>query len=220
MAWTYDHPRPAVATDIAIFTLRGGALRLLLIRRGGAPFQGEWALPGGFLREGETLDACARRELLEETGVDAPLLHPFANFSDPGRDPRGWVISAAHLALLPSDRLVLRADTDAADARWFALDALPTLAFDHEAIVATALADLRRRLAGFAILFALLPDAFTFGEFQAAYEAVSGTPVEKRNFRKSVIASGLVGETQQLRRGAHRPARLFIRACARSEAAE
>lgn len=210
MPYTYAHPHPAVATDIAIFSLRPEGLSLLLIERGGMPFAGSWALPGGFLAPDETLDECARRELREETGVDAPVLFHFGNFSTPDRDPRERVISVAYLALLRFDSLRVQAASDAANAQWFTIGLLPQLAFDHDRIVIEALAALRAKLGDMQILFALLQERFTLTELQSAYEALAGTNVEKRNFRKMVV--GAVRETDEFSRGAHRPARLFERA--------
>jgi 8-oxo-dGTP diphosphatase len=210
--YAYAHPHPAVATDIAIFTLRDGRLSILLIRRGVEPFAGGWALPGGFLRPDEDLDACAHRELKEETGVEAPVLTPFANFSAPERDPRERVISAAYLALIPSDDAPLKADTDAAEARWFAMDALPALAFDHDHIVERALARLRELCREMGILLALLPERFTLTELQTAYEAVMAALADRRNFQKQALASGLLEETEDRTTGRHRPARLWRRA--------
>jgi len=209
MPFTYEYPHPAVATDIAVFTLRRGALNVLLIERGAEPFKGAWALPGGFLQPDEELDACALRELREETGVDADLLVHFGNFSAPGRDPRERVISVAYLALLPSDELRLEADTDAAQARWFPIDAPPKLAFDHEMILQRALAALSGQAGRITPLFALLPPRFTLSQLQAAYEAVIGEEAEKRNFRKMVATLECVRETDDFVHGAHRPARLY-----------
>lgn len=209
MPFTYEYPHPAVATDIAVFTLRRGALNVLLIERGAEPFRGAWALPGGFLQPDEELDACARRELMEETGVDADLLVHFGNFSAPDRDPRERVISVAYLALLASDELRLQADTDAAQARWFAIDALPALAFDHHVILKRALEALSARAGRIQPLFALLPPRFTLSQLQGAYEAVIGEEAEKRNFRKMVATLGCVRETEDFVHGAHRPARLY-----------
>lgn len=209
MPFTYEYPHPAVATDIAVFTLRRGALNVLLIERGGEPFKGAWALPGGFLQPDEELDACARRELREETSVDAEVLIHFANFSAPGRDPRERVISVAYLALLPSDELRLQADTDAAEARWYAVDDLPALAFDHAVILKRALAALSGQAGQITPLFALLPPRFTLSQLQAAYEAVIGEEAEKRNFRKMIAALDCVRETEDFVHGAHRPARLY-----------
>lgn len=209
MPFTYEYPHPAVATDIAVFTLRRGALNVLLIERGGEPFKGAWALPGGFLQPDEELDACALRELREETGVDADLLVHFGNFSAPGRDPRERVISVAYLALLPSDELRLEADTDAAEARWFPIDAPPALAFDHAMILKRALAALSSQAGRITPLFALLPPRFTLSQLQAAYEAVIGEEAEKRNFRKMIATLDCVRETEDFVHGAHRPARLY-----------
>jgi len=209
MPYTYDYPHPAVASDIAVFTLRRAALHVLLIERGGDPFRGAWALPGGFLQPDEELDACARRELKEETGVDADVLLHFGNFSAPARDPRERVISVAYLALLPSDELRLEASTDAAQARWFPVDDLPPLAFDHPEILRGALAALSVEARRVAPLFALLPPRFTLSQLQAAYEAVTGDDAEKRNFRKMVATLGCVRETEDFAHGAHRPARLY-----------
>lgn len=211
--YTYAYPHPAIATDVAIFTLRGGALAVLLVERGQDPFQGKWALPGGFLQPDEDLDACARRELLEETQVDAPVLVHFANFSAPDRDRRGpneRVVSVAYFALLPSDRLELRAQTDASDARWFGLGELPELAFDHAQIVARALSALKDQITrSLDTLFALLPARFSLSALQRAYEAVTQAPTEKRNFRKMALSSDLIEETNEMERGSHRPARLY-----------
>ncbi|MDP3492586.1 MAG: NUDIX domain-containing protein [Hyphomonadaceae bacterium] len=194
-----------------MFTLIAGDLSLLLIKRGGPPFEGSWALPGGFLAPDEDLDSCAHRELKEETGVDAELLFHFANFSAPDRDPRQRVVSIAYLALLRFDLITLKAGSDAADARWFPLASLPNLAFDHREIVDVAVRTLRERLGDLAILFALLPQSFTLTAMQDAYDAVAGAPIDKRNFRKVVFDAGLVEDTGELSRGRHRPARLYRR---------
>ncbi len=215
MIYSYPYPHPALTTDIAVFTLREGRLCVLLIERAEEPYAGAWALPGGFLRMDETLDACARRELLEETGVEASVLFPFANYSEPDRDPRERVISAAYLALMPFDQMSPRADSDAAAVRWAHLDDLPQLAFDHADIVDGAQKALRSRCEAFEILFGLLPAKFTLSAFQAAYEAVMGEPADRRNLHKAVLASGLVTATGETSRGRHRPARLF---CAKSQA--
>lgn len=144
MAASYDYPRPSLTTDVALFRVADRRLELLLIRRKNPPFQGDWALPGGFLDEGETLDACAARELAEETGVREAQLFPLANFSTPGRDPRGWTVSAAYVGLAPPDTQATAGD-DAGEVAWSSIDTLPQLAFDHADIVARALAWLQSR---------------------------------------------------------------------------
>lgn len=210
----YQYPHPAVATDIAIFTLREGQIALLLVKRRDAPFAGRWALPGGFLKDNEDLDSCARRELREETNVDAKFLEHFGNFSSPDRDPRERVISIAYFALVESKGIILRAGTDAAEARWWPAEKLPSkrmLAFDHEQIIGEALNALRSRAEDFEILFSLLPEKFTLSELQVVYEAVSAKTTDKRNFRKKVQASNLIDETSEFERGNFRPARLYRR---------
>ena len=138
MAFTYDYPRPGLTTD-AVVVRPEPQPQVLLVRRRGEPFKDMWALPGGFLDEHEDLDACVRRELAEETGLTGVELHPLANFSRPGRDPRGWTVSAAYVGLAPAGAEPVAGD-DAAEVRWFELAALPPLAFDHAEIVAAALA--------------------------------------------------------------------------------
>ena len=134
----YDWPRPAVTTDIAVFCEQGGVASILLIQRGHEPFAGSWALPGGFLDEGETLEACAARELAEETGLVAGDLSLFGTYSDPGRDPRGRTISVAFWTRVRAG-VEATAGDDAAACRWFALEDLPDLAFDHDRIVKDAI---------------------------------------------------------------------------------
>lgn len=136
----YRFPRPAFTADVVAFTRVDGARSVLLIRRGNEPFAGQWALPGGFVDEGERPVDAARRELAEETGLHHQgMLDLVGVYGDPGRDPRGWTVSAAYRALLDTPVDVTGSD-DAADARWFPLDALPPLAFDHDRIVADAVA--------------------------------------------------------------------------------
>ena len=204
-------PRPSVTVDVVIFTVRDKRLTLLLIQRKESPFEGCWALPGGFVRPEETLEGAARRELAEETGVTNVFLEQLRAFGDPGRDPRTWVITVAHTALIPSDRLVLRADTDAADARWFPLADLPgPLAFDHQTILDYALMSLRARLEkDLHVARALLPTRFTLTQMQEIYEILLGRPYDKRNFRKWVLGTGSLAATDQEQRGQHRPALLY-----------
>jgi len=204
-------PRPSVTVDVVIFTVRDKRLTLLLIQRKESPFEGHWALPGGFVRPEETLEGAARRELAEETGVTNVFLEQLRAFGDPGRDPRTWVITVAHTALIPSDRLVLRADTDAADARWFPLADLPgPLAFDHQTILDYALMSLRARLEkDLHVARALLPTRFTLTQMQEIYEILLGRPYDKRNFRKWVLGTGSLAATDQEQRGQHRPALLY-----------
>jgi 8-oxo-dGTP diphosphatase len=139
--YTYDYPRPAVAVDLVIISKEKNR-RVLLIRRKHDPFAGMWALPGGFVEMEESLEAAARRELKEETGVEAERLEQLYTFGDPGRDPRGRVISVVYLAIVDAAKLMPRAADDAAEVGWHPLSQPPPLAFDHAEILACA----RRRL--------------------------------------------------------------------------
>ncbi len=139
--FTYDYPRPSVTVDAALVT-RGPARQILLIRRKHDPFAGTWALPGGFVDMDETLEASARRELREETGLEVGDLEQLHTFGDPGRDPRGRTISVVYLAEVDAAALQPRADDDAAEVGWHSLLQPPALAFDHAEI----LARVRKRL--------------------------------------------------------------------------
>lgn len=142
--YTYDHPRPAVTTDVALFRHAGErGWEILLIRRAGEPFAGQWALPGGFVDELEPLEAAAARELEEECGIRGVDLRQIGAFGDPHRDPRGHTVSIAYLGIVRNPVEAKAAD-DAADARWFPLDRLPPFAFDHEELVRAAVERLRR----------------------------------------------------------------------------
>jgi 8-oxo-dGTP diphosphatase len=208
--YCYQYPHPAVTTDVVLFTIRHGRLQLLLIRRGGEPFKGQWALPGGFLDIEEDLEDGALRELEEETGVSGVYLEQLRTYGKPERDPRERVISVAYYALAPSERLQLQAASDAAEASWFPIGDLPTLAFDHNEIIRAAHERLVAKLDYSTIAFQFMPQQFTLGELQEVYEILLDAEVDKRNFRKWALALEQVVETgAQRRRGSHRPARLY-----------
>lgn len=208
--YRYRHPHPAVTTDIVLFTIRDDQLKLLLIKRGGEPYQGHWALPGGFVEMDEDLEMSARRELEEETGVSGVYLEQLYTFGRPDRDPRERVITVAYYALIPSNQMRLQAATDAEAVGWFAFEEPPPLAFDHDEIVAMAHQRLVAKLDYSTIAFQFLPREFTLSELQNVYEIIRREPVDKRNFRKQVLALGKLMETKKMKRdGAHRPARLY-----------
>lgn len=210
MPHTYEYARPALTVDAVVFGLDAGELKILLIQRGLAPFKSRWALPGGFVQAGETLDEAVARELEEEAGLRQVFLEQLYTFGEVDRDPRERVISVAYYALVKLADHTTRAATDAADARWFPAAAAPTLAFDHVAILAMALDRLRGKLRYQPIGFELLPDKFTLTQLQQLYETVLGTPLDKRNFRKKVLGFDLLLPLEEtLREGRHRPAQLF-----------
>jgi 8-oxo-dGTP diphosphatase len=184
-------PAFAVTVDVVILTMSEGVLHVLLVRRGEAPFQGMWAIPGGFKRPPETLDEAARRELVEETGVDVPsLLAQFGAYGDPGRDPRMNVVTVAYLAVLRDVGEVI-AGSDAADARLVpvseVLNETMDLAFDHLRIVRDAIDRVRVELEVSGIATAFVGTTFTMAELRAVYEAIWGVQLDAANFRRSVV---------------------------------
>ncbi|MFC5267613.1 NUDIX domain-containing protein [Kribbella qitaiheensis] len=208
-----------VAADLVILTVRDGSLEVLLIRRGIAPHKGRWALPGGFVRPEEDLEAAARRELGEETSLLSDRIHleQVATYGEPGRDPRGRVISVAYLALVP-DLPAPVAGTDAASASWVPVaevleDPTKRLAFDHHRILTDAVERARAKLEYSSLATAFCADEFTISELRGIYEAVWGVPLDPRNFhRKATKTDGFVtplGATTT--RDGGRPAQLFRR---------
>jgi ADP-ribose pyrophosphatase YjhB (NUDIX family) len=207
MAQTRYH-YPATSVDVVIFTLRADDLQVLLVRRKHAPFEGRWAIPGGFVETDESLEAAARRELKEETGVRDVYLEQLYTFGDPKRDPRGRVVTVAYLALVPAP-LAVQAGDDASDARWWSVYKLPSLAFDHAKILQYALQRLRYKLEYTAAGFQLLPPSFTLTEIQKAYEIVLGEPLDKRNFRRRIAEADILEETGASTLSRGRPAKLY-----------
>jgi 8-oxo-dGTP diphosphatase len=199
-----------VTVDIVIFALRDWELQVLLIRRGIPPFEGRWALPGGFVHDDESLEAAARRELEEEAGVRDVYLEQLYTFGQPGRDPRGRVVTVAYYALLTTEAAPLVAGTDAGAAGWMPARKHPPLAFDHEQILGYALERLTNKLEYTTVGFKLLPRTFTLGQLQRVYEAVLGRPLDKRNFRRKMSLLGILKPLEAwVQDGPSRPARLY-----------
>lgn len=210
MPYTYQYPRGALTVDCVVFGFGEGELKVLLIERGLEPFKGRWALPGGFVRVDETLDAAARRELEEEAGIKDVFLEQLYTFGTVNRDPRERVVSVAYYALVTLANFTTKAATDASDAQWFPVSKVPELAFDHSEILVAALNRLKGKVRYEPIGFELLPPKFTLSQLQHLYESVLETELDKRNFRKKVLGLGLLlplKETQIT--GRHRPAQLF-----------
>jgi 8-oxo-dGTP diphosphatase len=157
MAYTYQYPRAALTVDCVVFGFDEGDLKVLVIERGLEPFKGRWALPGGFVRVDEPLDAAARRELQEEAGLTNVFLEQLYTFGMVDRDPRERVVSVAYYALVKLSEHEAKAATDAANARWFPVLKVPRLAFDHEAILRTAVERLKGKVRYRPIGFEVLP---------------------------------------------------------------
>jgi 8-oxo-dGTP diphosphatase len=210
MAFYYQYPRAALTVDCVVLGFDEGELKVLLIERGLEPFKGRWALPGGFVSLDETLDEAARRELVEETGLANVFLEQLYTFGGVDRDPRERVVSVAYYALVKLSKHRAKAATDAANAEWYPVSKVPKLAFDHAEILGAALTRLKGKVRYQPIGFELLPPKFTLSQLQHLYEAVLGTTLDKRNFRKKVLGFGLLAPLEEtFQAGRHRPARLF-----------
>lgn len=216
VSFTSEYPPFYVTCDLVLLTVREGALAVLLVTRGGEPFAGRFALPGGFVEVGEGLEAAAYRELSEEAGIGrrGVILEQLAAYGAPGRDPRARVVSVAWLALgagLPEPT----AGSDAAAAHWMPVDAAlgsrRRLAFDHRRILSDGVERARAKLEDTGYAAALCGDTFTVADLHAVYEAVWGVRLDRANFHRKVTGvEGFLTPTGELREGARgRPARVF-----------
>lgn len=199
--------RPVLTIHVVIFTLREGGLHVLLTPCSEPPFKNAWALPGSLMHMDESLEQTASRKLEELTGVVDSYLEQLYTYGEIGRHPRGRVVTVAYFALLPADA-PLRAG-DGSQARWFPVERLPELAFDHHEIIAYALRRLRYKLEYTAAGFELLPETFTLTELQRTYEMILGEKLDKRNFRRRILEAGIIEPTARLKSGEGRPARLY-----------
>lgn len=175
--YIYKYPHPSVTTDCVIFGFDGLQLRVLLIERKNDPYKGYWAFPGGFLNEDESAETGALRELEEETGMKSAYIKQFHTFSSPNRDPRERVLTIAFYALV--NIVEVTANDDAANARWFALDEVPSLAFDHDTILNMAITEMRKQMYFEPIGLDLLPNKFSIDELHRLFEAVLGKNIDK-----------------------------------------
>ncbi|QDV20013.1 Bifunctional NMN adenylyltransferase/Nudix hydrolase [Gimesia panareensis] len=210
MKYSYEYPRAALTVDCVVFGLDEDDLQVLLIQRDLPPFEGDWALPGGFVRLEETLDEAALRELSEETGLKNVYLEQLYSFGTVNRDPRERVVTVAYYALVNLSDHRVQAATDARNAAWFAVDDVPSLAFDHDQILKMAHERLRGKVRYQPIGFELLPPKFTLRQIQHLYEVILDRQLDKRNFRKKILSMGILVELDEVETDvAHRAARLY-----------
>ncbi len=210
MSPTYEHPRPALTVDCVVFAIGADGLEVLLIERAHEPHTGAWALPGGFVDMDEDLESAARRELEEETGLTDVFLEQLYTFGAPERDPRGRVVSVAYYALVDSRRARPVAASDAARVAWHPVAAPPPLAFDHDRILDVAHQRLQGKVRYAPLGFELLPRRFTLTQLQQIYEVVLDEKLDKRNFRRKILAMGLLVDTGEVQQGvAYRAPRLY-----------
>ena len=203
------YPQPSVTVDIVIFSIKDGDLRVLLVERGVEPYKGQWALPGGFVRVDESLEAAAARELDEEAGVKDVYLEQLYTFGNVDRDTRGRVITVGYMALVNSDNIKLEAKTDVTDAQWISVKTLPELAFDHAKIFNYALKRLKWKFEYTTVAFSMLPKHFTMSQLQELYEVVFDKDFDKRNFRKKVLSLNILREEAVMTGVSHRPPQLY-----------
>jgi 8-oxo-dGTP diphosphatase len=204
---TYDSspfPHPSVTVDICVFSIQDAKLTIHLVQRDGPPFAGAYALPGGFVKIDESIDAAARRVLQQKAGLDDVYVEQLYTFGEVDRDPRERVITVAHYALLGR-----RAEGMPRTLHPFPVDALPDLAFDHERIARLAVERIRGKLDYTTIAFELMPREFTLTELQRVYEIILGRSIAKPAFRRRILDAGVVKATTKMRRGGHRPAVLY-----------
>lgn len=210
---SYDpsrYDRPSVTVDVVIFTLQGSELHVLLVKRKHWPYEGRWALPGGFINMDESIEQAARRELEEETGVRDIYLEQLYTFGEPRRDPRTRVISIAYIALVSADKQTLRVSDESTDVRWFSVQRLPgPLAFDHDLILATGLERLRSKLEYTTLAFQLLPEVFSILELKHIYELILGEALDKGNFYRKIKDANVLEDTGMRREGRGRPTTLY-----------
>jgi 8-oxo-dGTP diphosphatase len=205
------YPKPSVTVDCVIFGYAEGQLSILLVQRDEAPFAGSWTLPGGFLNLDESCAEAARRVLSTKTNIENVFLEQLYTFDEPGRDPRGRVLSIAHYALVNAEHYALAAGKSTRDVRWWPWEKLPELGFDHAAIIAKAIDRLRSKVLWQPIGFELLSPPFTMPELQSLYECILKTTFDRRNFHKRIMGLGILQHVGVRRANERRrPADLFV----------
>jgi 8-oxo-dGTP diphosphatase len=205
-----EYEQPAVTVDLVIFTVSNDTLKSMLVKRAEGPFAGCWSIPGGFLKVGESLEDAALRVLREKAGVENVYLEQLYTFGAPDRDPRARVITVTYFALIPWKNLYQPDSAKITDLTWASVDRLPKLAFDHKEILHYAVQRLRAKASYSNIVYGLMPEQFRLSELQRMYEIIINDKLDKRNFRKRMLSTGLLQETgKKDSAGAHRPAMLY-----------
>lgn len=200
----------AVTVDLVIFTVNDDLLKVMLVKRAEEPFADRWSLPGGFLKNSESLGDAALRVLKEKAGVEDVYMEQLYTFGGLDRDPRARVITVAYFALIPWKELAPPPSGKVTDLMWASVNRLPKLAFDHREIVTYAVQRLRAKAGYSNIVYGLMPRQFRLSELQKMYEIIMNEKLDKRNFRKRMLATGLLHETGRKDvAGAHRPAMLY-----------
>ncbi|MBI5774169.1 MAG: NUDIX hydrolase [Verrucomicrobia bacterium] len=207
--YCYQYPHPAVTVDCIIFALHENDLKVLLIQRLKDPYKECWAFPGGFVEIDEGIEEGARRELEEETGVKGVFLEQLYTFGDPRRDPRERIITVAYYSLVQMSEHKLRAASDAMNACWWPVHRMPPLAFDHKKIMETAFKRLQGKVLYAPVIFELLPAKFRLADLQHVYEIILERPLDRRNFCKTILASGILTPLKEFDRRGRVPAPLY-----------
>ena len=187
----------SLTVDAIVFGYQHQQLFVALVKRKYEPFAGQWALPGGFVLEDESLETAVKRELREETGIRINYLEQLYTFGDVNRDPRRRIVSVAYFGLVRPKDFNIRADTDAAEVAWFDVKKLPRLAFDHRKILKTALQRLRAKLTYQPIGLNLLDKKFPFGDLERLYMTILDKEIDRRNFRKKFLKFGILHELDE-----------------------
>lgn len=192
MDFKYKFARPALTADCLLFGYDGNSINILLVKRANEPFKDVWALPGGFVNEDEDSKSCALRTLQEKTGLSNIFIEQLYTFSHPNRDPRGWTVSVAYFALVNPKRFALEAGRNTTDIQWVPWKKKQELAFDHQEIIATGIQRLKGKISYQPIGFELMNDYFSLRELKKLYEIILGKDIDKRNFRKKILKTGLL----------------------------
>lgn len=201
----------ATAVDTVIFSVRESKFSVLLMKMKKSPYEGFWAAPGGLVKPRESVNDAAERILKERVGTADVYFEQLYTFGKVGRDPRGRVVSTAYFALMPGDNRIFRIAKEHGDTKWFPVNKLPKLAYDHAEIIDTAVKRLRAKLGYTNIVCGLMPKTFTLSELQRVYEAILEKKLDKRNFRKKIFSKNLVKKAGGvIRSEANRPAQLYI----------